>query len=259
MSGTEESESVSGGRLYKRVADELRAAILAGRYPAGRRLPAERELAEQFNVSRPTIREAVIALELQNIVEVRLGAGVYVLEPGTNSRAGSGPELTIGPFELMEARKIIEPETAALAATVITDEQLDGLDAIIDRMEEENRLEIQGENADRQFHVGIAASTGNSALVAVIDDLWHRRQTDPFFFRLMEKARSKGVKPVADDHRRILAALRKRDPAAASAAMRDHLTRVIETLLKATETEAMERVQTELAARRQRYIRTLNK
>jgi DNA-binding FadR family transcriptional regulator len=64
---------------------------------------------------------------------------------------------------------------------------------------------------------------------------------------------------VADDHRRILAALRKRDPAAARAAMRDHLTRVIETLLKATETEAMERVQTELAARRQRYIRTLNK
>jgi GntR family transcriptional regulator, hexuronate regulon transcriptional repressor len=260
MSGTEASESVPGGRLYKRVADELRAAILAGRYPAGRRLPAERELAEQFNVSRPTIREAVIALELQNIVEVRLGAGVYVLEPGTNPRAGSsGPELTIGPFELMEARKIIEPETAALAATVITDEQLDELDAIIERMEEENRLEIQGENADRQFHVGIAASTGNSALVAVIDDLWHRRQTDPFFFRLMEKARSKGVKPVADDHRRILAALRKRDPAAARGAMRDHLTRVIETLLKATETEAMERVQTELAARRQRYIRTLNK
>jgi GntR family transcriptional repressor for pyruvate dehydrogenase complex len=258
MSGTDGSESATGGRLYKRVADELRAAILAGRYPAGRRLPAERELAEQFNVSRPTIREAVIALELQNIVEVRLGAGVYVLEPGANQRA-SGPELTIGPFELMEARKIIEPETAALAATVITDEQLDGLDAIIERMEEENRLEIQGENADRQFHVGIAASTGNSALVAVIDDLWHRRQTDPFFFRLMEKARSKGVKPVADDHRRVLAALRKRDPAAARNAMRDHLTRVIDTLLKATETEAIERVQTELAARRERYIRSLNK
>ncbi|HEX2099157.1 MAG TPA: FCD domain-containing protein, partial [Candidatus Synoicihabitans sp.] len=139
------------------------------------------------------------------------------------------------------------------------DEQLDELDSIIERMEEENRLEIQGENADRRFHVGIAASTGNSALVAVIDDLWHRRQTDPFFFRLMEKARSKGVKPVADDHRRILSALRKHDPAAARAAMRDHLTRVIETLLKATETEAMERVQTELAARRQRYIRTLTK
>ncbi|MET0535862.1 MAG: GntR family transcriptional regulator, partial [Steroidobacter sp.] len=143
MSGKEEPASAAGGRLYKRVADDLRAAILAGRYPVGRRLPAERELAEQFNVSRPTIREAVIALELQNIVEVRLGAGVYVLDPSVNQRA-NGVELTIGPFELMEARKIIEPETAALAATVIDEEQLDGLDKIIDRMEEENRLEIQG-------------------------------------------------------------------------------------------------------------------
>ena len=67
MSGTDEPESASGGRLYKRVADELRAAILAGRYPAGRRLPAERELAEQFNVSRPTIREAVIAVPVQSV------------------------------------------------------------------------------------------------------------------------------------------------------------------------------------------------
>src|SRR6266567_3874865 len=86
-----------GGRLYKRVADELRTQILAGTYPAGRRLPAERELGETFNVSRPTVREAVIALELQGLVEVRVGAGVFVLEPGAAERTrGTGPELTIG-------------------------------------------------------------------------------------------------------------------------------------------------------------------
>jgi GntR family transcriptional regulator, hexuronate regulon transcriptional repressor len=248
------SEAVPGGRLYKRVADDLRAAILSGRYPAGRRLPAERELAEMFNVSRPTVREAIIALELQHLVEVRVGAGVFVLEASTAER-GNGPELTIGPFELMEARKIIESETAALAATLIDDEQLDRLDKIIDRMEEENRLEIQGENADRQFHLGIAEATGNSALVAVIDDLWRRRETSPMVVNTMEKARSKGVKPVADDHRRILAALRKHNPAAARAAMQEHLTRVIDTLLKATESEAIERVQTEIAQRRERYRR----
>jgi GntR family hexuronate regulon transcriptional repressor len=246
--------AVPGGRLYKRVADELRSAILAGRYQAGRRLPAERELAEMFDVSRPTIREAVIALELQHLVEVRVGAGVFVLDAATAGR-GIGPELTIGPFELMEARKIIESETAALAATLIDDEQLDGLDKIIDRMEEENRLEIQGESADRAFHVAIAEATGNSALVAVIDDLWRRRETSPMVVNMMEKARSKGVKPVADDHRRILAALRKHNPAAARAAMQEHLTRVIDTLLKATETEQMEKVQTEIAQRRERYRR----
>ena len=245
-----------GGRLYRRVADELRAAMLAGQYPAGHRLPAERELAEMFNVSRPTVREAVIALELQNLVEVRVGAGVFVLDPSAAGRVrGVGPDLTIGPFELMEARKIIESETAALAATLIDDEQLNRLGAIIDRMEEENRLEIQGESADRQFHVAIAESTGNSALVAVIDNLWEIRQTSPMFIRMMERARSKGVKPVADDHRRIVAALRKRDPAAARAAMHSHLTRVIESLLQATETEDMKRVQSQIQARRQRFKR----
>jgi GntR family hexuronate regulon transcriptional repressor len=243
-----------GGRLYKRVADELRASITAGNYPVGRRLPAERELAEMFNVSRPTVREAVIALELQGLVEVRVGAGVFVTEPGAGERVRNGaPELTIGPFELMEARKIIESETAALAATLIDDEQLERLDAIIDRMEEENRLEIQGESADRQFHVAIAESTGNSALAAVIDNLWEIRQTSPMMISLMEKARSKGVKPVVDEHRRIVAALRQHNPAAARAAMQGHLTRVIESLLHATETEAMKRVQTEIAARRQRF------
>src|SRR6202030_129567 len=113
-----------GGGLSRRAADELRAPILAGQYPPGRRLPAERELAEMFNVSRPTLREAVIALELQNLVEVRVGSGVFVLDPGAAGRVrGAGPDLTIGPFELMEARKIIESETAALAATLIDDEQ----------------------------------------------------------------------------------------------------------------------------------------
>ena len=246
-----------GGRLYKRVADDMRAAIVAGRYPAGRRLPAERELAELYNVSRPTVREAVIALELQGLVEVRVGAGVFVLEPNTAERVrGSGPELTIGPFELMEARKIIESETAALAATLIDDEQLEGLNRIIDRMEEENRLEIKGESADRQFHVAIAESTRNSALVTVIDQLWEIRETSPMVINLMEKARSQGVRPMADEHRRIVAALRQRDPAAARAAMQGHLTRVIDELLQATETEAMQRVQSEMAARRQRFRRS---
>jgi GntR family transcriptional repressor for pyruvate dehydrogenase complex len=245
-----------GGRLYKRVADELRAAILAGTYTPGRRLPAERELAEMYSVSRPTVREAVIALELQGLVEVRVGAGVFVLEPGAAERLrGAGPELTIGPFELMEARKIIESETAALAATLIDDEQLERLDRIIDRMEEENRLEIGGESADHQFHVAIAEATGNSALAAVIDNLWVIRETSPMMNNVLTKARSKGVKPMVDEHRKILAALRQHNPAAARAAMQGHLTRVIDELLQATETEAMQRVQTEIAARRQRFRR----
>jgi GntR family transcriptional repressor for pyruvate dehydrogenase complex len=243
-----------GGRLYKRVADGLRASILAGTYPPGRRLPAERELAEMFNVSRPTVREAVIALELQGFVEVRVGAGVFAMEPSGADRArGAGTDLAIGPFELMEARKIIESETAALAATLIDDEQLARLEQIIDRMEDENRRKVQGESADRQFHVAIAESTGNSALAAVIDHLWEIRETSPMMISLMEKARSRGVRPMVDEHRRIVTALRQHNPTAARAAMQGHLSRVIDELLQATETEAMQKVQTEIAARRRRF------
>jgi GntR family transcriptional regulator, hexuronate regulon transcriptional repressor len=198
----------------------------------------------------------VIALELQGLVEVRVGAGVFVLEPSAAGRSTSaGTELTIGPFELMEARRIIESETAALAATLIDDEQLERLDAIVARMEEENRLQLQGESADRQFHVAIAESTRNSALAAVIDNLWEIRETSPMMINLMQKARSKGVRPMVDEHRRIVAALRARDPEAARSAMQRHLARVIEELLHATETEAIERVRTEIAARRRRFKR----
>ena len=147
-SGRRGGGAAPGGRLYKRVADELRAAILAGRYAPGRRLPAERELGEMFNVSRPTVREAVIALELQGLVEVRVGAGVFVLEPSAAERVrGGGPELTIGPFELMEARKIIESETAALAATLIDDEQLerayDVLGEVLHKKKSRDRTELE--------------------------------------------------------------------------------------------------------------------
>jgi GntR family hexuronate regulon transcriptional repressor len=248
------SSTAPGGRLYKRVADELRTAILAGRYPPGRRLPAERELGEMFNVSRPTVREAVIALELQGLVDVRVGAGVFVLAPSAaqHERAGSA-ELSIGPFELMEARKLIESETAALAAMLIDDEQLGGLERLIERMAEETRLGIPAEAADRLFHLAIAECTGNSALVAVIDNLWKIRETSPMVVKLMDKARFKGIKPHVDDHRYIVAALRKHDSAAARAAMQDHIACVIDALLQATETEALQRIQNEIAERRRRF------
>ncbi len=104
-------------RLYQQVAEKLLELIETGNYTVGKRLPAERELASMFGVSRPTIREAVIALEIENFVEVRTGSGVYVLE---KQRDNSGmSEKDIGPFELTEARALFEGETAALAAATL--------------------------------------------------------------------------------------------------------------------------------------------
>ena len=125
-------------RLYQELARKLMRGIEAGRYKVGDRLPAERELAVEYEVSRPTVREAIIALEVQGLVEVRLGASAFVRsKPGKQNLA----EFNVSAFELTEARLSFEGEAAALAAVQITDEELDELDALVRRIERENRTE----------------------------------------------------------------------------------------------------------------------
>jgi GntR family transcriptional repressor for pyruvate dehydrogenase complex len=237
-------------KLYQQVAAAVEAAIADGRYKAGQRLPAERELAEEFGVSRPTIREAMLALEIRGRVEARHGSGVYV-------RAAAAPmeapeELDIGPFEFTEARALFEPEAAALAAATITDAELAALETILSEMVDENAGDNRGDEADRRFHVAIAEATRNSAVVMMVETLWDLRYRSPLCRHMLDAAR---VKPRIDEHRLLLEALRARDPGQARRAMRDHLERVIEALLAATEIEAVERARGEVAARRDEYAR----
>ena len=241
-------------RLYQQVANELMSLIAGGKYVVGDRLPSERELAASFQVSRPTIREAVIALELAGMVEVRNGSGVYVIEK--TSDALEPAEMDIGPFELAEARRLFEGESAALAAGLMTHTELEQLEATIQEMVEENEQNILGEKADRSFHVQIAQATQNSAIVMAIENLWDVRNHSPLCVRLFEKVRAQGVKPRIEEHMAIFEALCKRDPKAARAAMRDHLGRVIDGLLKATEIEAMEKTRTEIQRQRERLAKT---
>lgn len=238
-------------RLYQQVADKLARAIMVGDYAVGARLPAERDLADQFHVSRPTIREAIIALEIQNLVQVRTGSGVYVVEAPKPS--AEVQELDIGPFELTEARRMFEGEGAALAATLVTDDELATLSRTLDDMVAEIDEGTPTENADRTFHVLIAQATRNSAIVRTVEELWDIRDNSPVCIRLFDTVRSKGVRPAIDDHRAILDAMVRRDPREARAAMRQHLTRVIDALLEATEVEAYERARSEVEARRARY------
>ena len=116
-------------KLYQHVAAAIAEDIARGVYAPGGRLPSERELGERFSVSRPTIREAMLALEIRGMVEARHGSGIYVAD---NPRAErSAPELDIGAFELTEARALFEGEAAALAATVITEQELDRLEELL--------------------------------------------------------------------------------------------------------------------------------
>ena len=111
----------SQDRLYQELARQLLAAIASGQYAVGDRLPAERELAAEFNVSRPTVREAIIALEVQGLVEVRVGSGAYVRQR-PDERLSTAFDVTA--FELTEARLLFEGEAAALAATQISEAEL---------------------------------------------------------------------------------------------------------------------------------------
>jgi GntR family transcriptional repressor for pyruvate dehydrogenase complex len=240
-------------KLYQQVATAIGERIASGRYPRGQRLPSERDLAEEFGVSRPTIREAMLALEIRGMVEARHGSGIYVTDnPPVQTAA---PELDIGAFELTEARALFEPEAAALAAATITDEELARLEAILADMVEENAADARGEQADRRFHVAIAEATRNAAIVSVIETLWDARYRSPLCRHMLDKARAVGVQPRIDEHRNVLDALRTRDPQQARRAMREHLERVIEGLLAATELEAVERARGEVAAKRSEYAR----
>jgi|SRR6478672_1034031 len=236
-------------KLYQQVAGALASAISAGEYPVGSRLPAERELAETFGVSRPTVREAMIALEMRGIVEARHGSGIYVIE---NGAAGvTAPDLDIGAFELTEARRLFEGEACALAATSISDDELAELEVLLGEMVGENTLATSiGEQADRRFHLLIAAATRNAAIVMVVETLWDLRYRSPLCATMLARAREVGVRPLIEDHRDILDALARRNPKAARDAMRAHLGRVIQDLLTATEFDALDRARLDAEARR---------
>lgn len=237
-----------GRKLYQQVAAAVAGAIQRGEFAPGQRIPSERELADEYKVSRPTIREAMIALDVIGLVKSRHGAGIFVVDdPPTDAPMTA---LDIGAFELTEARRLFEGEAAALAAVSITDEEIAALEALIGDIERENEANVSGEHADRTFHLTIARATRNSAVVEVVESLWDARYRSPLCALMLERARSVGVQPRIDEHQTILAALRARDPHAARTAMRDHLARVIDGLLQATETDAVERARAEVAAKR---------
>ena len=240
------------GRLYERVAADISARIASGDFPVGRRLPSERDLAHIHSVSRPTVREAIIALELDGLVEVRTGSGVHVV--ARHPKGGKAGATDVGPFELLEARHGFESEACALAAVRITDDQLDELERLALEMEPGDARDFgRAEDADRRFHLLIAAASQNSVVLSTVAGLWEARARSPQYQLFADKAHAAGVGPRIDEHREIIAALRTRLPETARRAMRQHLARVLESLLAATEVEEGERARARVAAARQRY------
>lgn len=244
-------KTVKTARLYQSVAEQIARSVAAGDYKPGDRLPSERELSQSYSVSRPTVREAIIALELDGLVEVRHASGVYVAQ---DAKRHKPVQHDIGVIELTEARLLVEGEVAALAATQITDAEVEELHNLLDEMAATNLKNISAaEMVDRRLHQCIARIGRNSALALMVDQLWTMRDRSPQCVRFFERSRDQGNKPDVAEHRTIVDALAARDPAAARAAMRDHLTRVLNTLLDAAEVEVIEEARARVAAQRTRF------
>ncbi|ELX12703.1 transcriptional regulator GntR family [Janthinobacterium sp. HH01] len=214
-------------RLYRVVADRIQELIREEKIAGGERLPSERDLATKLSVSRASLREALIALELGGVIEVRGGSGVYVSEVPEPSAADL-PEAGPGPFEVLSARRLIESEIAAIAARVATDGAIDAILKAVVEMEQNHDNYSSNEQADRDFHLAIARATGNSALVGSLNYLWDQRGR--LWHKLKEHFQTEELRQeTLKDHRRILEAIAAHDPAAARKAMRAHLERVTRT------------------------------
>jgi DNA-binding FadR family transcriptional regulator len=227
-------QTLSSQRLYQQAADHLADLIRDGEYPVDARLPGERELAKQLGVSRTTVREALISMEIAGLIDVRVGAGAYVKarQPGP-APARAAPDAGAGPFELIAARKLFEPAVAAMASQSITREELEGLYETLALIEARRKDHWEKLEVDRLFHMRIAEATHNSVVVEVIDKLWKEMQ-GPIFALLSERSQLTNKQSMTlADHRAIYGCIARRDAPAAHAAMLGHLVNVELTLLPA--------------------------
>lgn len=218
-------EAVEPRRLYRQIADQLRQLIDRGEYPVGSRLPTERALADMLGVSRPTVREALIALEVEGRLRIRVGSGIYVTSTQAAAPAPAEPKVIEGPFEILRARAFIESAVAEEAARCVQPGHIEQLDALLELAPPTFGEADQFLIIDRRFHVAIAGILGNAVLTRSVGELFDLR-INPYFERLARHTLDELAQSDAhDEHVKIRNAIATGDAAAARAAMHDHLQR----------------------------------
>ncbi len=216
-------QAVEPKRLYRQIAEQLRSLIGQGEFTVGSRLPAERDLAKQLGVSRPSVREALIALEVDGWVEVRTGSGVYVLNRSkrTKSKPLTTPEW--GPLELIRARKLIEGEIAGMAALQAKRKDIVAMRGALDMMIDEAGRGVLPLEGDRAFHTAIVEACGNVVLTETVQGFWDSRR-GPLFMRLGGHFETlKSWQSAIGEHEAILDAIKAHDSTAARTAMHTHM------------------------------------
>jgi DNA-binding FadR family transcriptional regulator len=221
-------QTVAPQRLYRQIAEQLRLLMVSGEFALGSRLPAERDLAVQLGVSRPSVREALIALEVEGMIEVRTGSGIYVqrIDPPSKSavtQADANTPADWGPLEVMSARLLVEAEVAALAATHAQKADLKAIKAGLQQMKLEAARDQVPREGDEAFHDAIAQACGNSVLLDTVQRYWQARN-GPLFERLGDYfEHPESWQAAIGEHQQVLLAIEAHDASAARKAMQKHL------------------------------------
>lgn len=228
-------QPVGSTRLYQHVANQIDELIRKEEFPVGHRLPPERDLAKMLEVSRPMVREAMVALEIAGLIEVRSGSGTFVKAP-----VRQRPPLSVfnlgdigpSPFDIISARILIESEIAHLAAIKARDQDIEDIAALLDKMHEHKTQRESHYETDRKFHIRIATATGNMVLSSIVEALWDHQYALAFKV-LSERTRlPENRDATLNDHQHILEALRRHDADEARDAVRAHLSQVVDVLLR---------------------------
>ena len=223
------SPAIRPPRSFEAVARQI-AALIRDEYAVGERLPAERILAERFGVSRPTLREAILSLQMTGMVQVRDKSGAYVLR---RDQPASSPEIQgFGPFENLQARQMIEPQIAALAAQHATPLHLAQLAETLAAMRRDHAGGREADVPDHQFHTILAEMTGNGVLVSLCDQLWRGQIDSRIWQELHLHMEMERYRPVwLTDHEAIFRRVERKEPKHASAAMVRHLVNIRNALM----------------------------
>jgi GntR family transcriptional regulator, transcriptional repressor for pyruvate dehydrogenase complex len=214
---------VTRPRLYEQVMVQIQAWIAENGLDAGDRLPPERELAARLGVSRATVSQALVAMEVVGMVSVRHGDGVVLLEPTGSTKVVRALRRHARQLpEIIEARDALETKLAALAAGRRTDDDLTAMDDALELMERDIAAGGRGVEADERFHAAVTAA-GHSRLLAKLMGEISDLIRDTRISSLSQPGRPDES---LQGHRKIADAIRARDAESAAAAMQEHITLV---------------------------------
>ena len=220
---------IQSSRLYEQIVQQIEDSILKGELTEGSQLPAERELAEQFGVSRTAVREAIKALQEKGLVDAFPGRGTFVTNGTSNSMRRSLDRIIKtgdrdGSTYLVEVREILEPEIAALAASRADYEDLEAMREAVETMDSAEPDSDAFVEADLDFHLALAEAAANPIVLSLIDSIVGLLREQRVRISLVEGSPQRGQRY----HRSILEAIERHDPQAARAAMQAHLWQVRE-------------------------------